>query len=73
MKRQPKAAIIDCDNTLWKGVVGEDGPTSVKANVVLMRVLKKAKENGMLLFTLHQKTLKVTFKQHLRAILLGSN
>ena len=50
LKRQPfKAAVIDCDNTLWKGVVGEDGPAGVKANIVLMNVLKQAKENGILL------------------------
>jgi FkbH-like protein len=25
-----KALILDCDNTLWKGIVGEDGPEGIK-------------------------------------------
>lgn len=25
-----KALILDCDNTLWKGIVGEDGPDGIK-------------------------------------------
>ncbi len=29
-----KAIILDCDQTLWKGVVGEDGPLGVKINPV---------------------------------------
>ncbi|MEX2216966.1 MAG: HAD-IIIC family phosphatase [Phycisphaeraceae bacterium] len=31
IKRSPKKVIaLDCDNTLWRGVVGEDGPEGVK-------------------------------------------
>ncbi|MEO5571602.1 MAG: HAD-IIIC family phosphatase [Bacteroidia bacterium] len=25
-----KALILDCDNTLWKGIIGEDGPEGIK-------------------------------------------
>jgi iturin family lipopeptide synthetase A len=25
-----KVIVLDCDNTLWKGIVGEDGPTGIK-------------------------------------------
>jgi FkbH-like protein len=31
MRRAPhKVIVLDCDNTLWRGVVGEDGPTGVE-------------------------------------------
>lgn len=31
MRRSPhKVIVLDCDNTLWRGVVGEDGPTGVQ-------------------------------------------
>src|SRR6202020_1228585 len=26
---QYKVLVLDCDNTLWKGIVGEDGPSGV--------------------------------------------
>lgn len=30
INRPPKVVVLDCDNTLWKGVCGEDGPENVQ-------------------------------------------
>ncbi len=35
-----KAIIVDCDNTIWKGIVGEDGPENVKINGVELELQK---------------------------------
>jgi len=33
MKRNPrKVIVLDCDNTLWKGVCGEDGPLGIEVS-----------------------------------------
>jgi FkbH-like protein len=33
MRRQPhKVIVLDCDNTLWRGVIGEDGPMGVEVS-----------------------------------------
>jgi FkbH-like protein len=33
MRRSPyKVIVLDCDNTLWRGVVGEDGPSGVEVS-----------------------------------------
>jgi len=47
-----KAIAIDCDNTLWKGVVAEDGPTGVKigpAEKELQGFLVEQSESGILI------------------------
>ena len=28
--RGKKVAVLDCDNTLWGGIIGEDGPTGIR-------------------------------------------
>ena len=33
MGRQAKCLVLDLDNTLWGGIVGEDGPTGIKLGV----------------------------------------
>ena len=32
-RRSFKVLCVDCDNTLWRGVVGEDGPEALAAQV----------------------------------------
>ncbi len=58
MRKPPfKAIVVDCDNTLWKGVCGEDGPLGIhvepdgagKPYHGLQEVLKDRMRNGMLL------------------------
>ena len=47
-----KVVALDCDNTLWKGVLGEDGIANVKVDEgrqYLQRYLKSLKDKGMLL------------------------
>ncbi len=47
-----KVLALDCDNTLWEGICGEDGPAGVKigpANLALQRFALEQREAGMLL------------------------
>ena len=32
IKRGKKVIILDCDNTLWGGIIGEDGIENIKCN-----------------------------------------
>ncbi|WP_256756847.1 non-ribosomal peptide synthetase [Cohnella sp. WQ 127256] len=52
-KRQNfKVVVLDCDNTLWKGICGEDGPTGVEISENyrdLQRFMLDRYEEGMLL------------------------
>ena len=50
-RRPFKVACVDCDNTLWRGVVGEDGPEALVANLALQSALKRSKERGLMLVT----------------------
>ena len=50
-RRPFKVVCVDCDNTLWKGVVGEDGPESLQPNLALQRALKHASRRGLMLVT----------------------
>ncbi len=50
--QRPKVFVLDCDNTLWKGVAGEVGAQGVeisKAHANFQRELIKQYENGLLL------------------------
>ncbi len=51
--RKPyKVVALDCDNTLWKGVIGEDGIENIKVDesrAYLQRYMKSLKDKGMLL------------------------
>jgi FkbH-like protein len=53
LKRPPKKVIVlDCDNTLWTGVCGEDGPQGVRcdaARQALQRFVRAQHKAGMLL------------------------
>jgi HAD superfamily phosphatase (TIGR01681 family) len=47
-----KVIVLDCDNTLWGGVVGEDGTNNVKLTspyISLQRFFKKQQQEGLLL------------------------
>lgn len=44
-----KVLAVDFDNTLWDGVVGEDGPEAIVPNVGLQREIKALKDRGVLL------------------------
>ncbi len=47
-----KVIVLDCDNTLWQGVCGEEGPTGVKVTQpysALQRFMLEQQKAGMLL------------------------
>jgi len=51
-KQQFKVIAVDCDNTLWRGVCGEDGVEGIQltpAHLELQRMLLRQYEAGMLL------------------------
>lgn len=52
LEKPYKVIVLDCDNTLWKGVCGEDGPSGVEigaAHVHFQKCLVKQQEQGVLL------------------------
>ena len=53
LKRPPKKVIVlDCDNTLWSGVCGEDGPRGVRCDAArraFHRFIRAQHDAGMLL------------------------
>jgi FkbH-like protein len=47
-----KVIALDCDDTLWKGICGEDGPSGIaldESRVELQQFMQKQREAGMLL------------------------
>lgn len=44
-----KAVAVDFDNTLWHGIVCEDGPDGIVPDLVFQRELKSLKDRGILL------------------------
>lgn len=49
LTRQPyKAVVLDCDNTLWRGVVGEDGVAGIEPDEELQRQVLSWHERGVL-------------------------
>lgn len=49
---RPKVIVVDCDNTLWSGVLGEDGEAGVilkHEHVLFQQQLKALKNKGFLL------------------------
>src|ERR1044071_518932 len=47
-----KAIVLDCDNTLWSGVCGEDGPKGIQLDAcrrVLQQFMLAQRQSGMLL------------------------
>jgi FkbH-like protein len=53
LKRPPRKVIaLDCDNTLWEGVCGEDGPRGIRLDgprQALQEFMRRQAESGMLL------------------------
>ena len=47
-----KAVAVDLDNTLWKGIVGEDGVEGIVPDAAFQRQLKELKECGIVLVAL---------------------
>jgi len=47
-----KAVAVDLDGTLWRGVVGEDGPEGIRPDFRLLKTLKSLKDRGVLLVAL---------------------
>ena len=47
-----KVVAVDLDNTLWHGVIGEDGLAGISPNLAFERKLKELKERGILLVAL---------------------
>ena len=52
-----KVVAVDLDNTLWDGVVGEDGVENIRPKVAFQRELKALKERGVLLVALSKNNL----------------
>lgn len=50
--KRRKVLAVDLDNTLWKGVVGEDGPQELKPFVEFQTRLRELKDLGILLVVL---------------------
>ena len=52
VSRRPfKVVVVDCDNTLWRGVVGEEGPGPLQPNLPLQLALKACAQRGLVLAT----------------------
>lgn len=71
LTRSPfKAIAVDCDNTLWEGICGEDGPENVTAGpgrIRLHEFLLAQREAGMLLCIAsknNEADVLETFSQH---------
>ena len=47
-----KVVAVDLDNTLWDGVIGEDGLAGIRAKPAFERALKELKDRGVLLVAL---------------------
>lgn len=47
-----KVVAVDLDNTLWDGVIGEDGVDGIRQNVAFQKELKSLRERGVLLVAL---------------------
>ena len=47
-----KVLAVDLDNTLWRGIVGEDGVDGVEPDVAFQRQLRELKDRGILLVAL---------------------
>lgn len=47
-----KVVAVDLDNTLWEGVVGEDGLAGIRPNVAFQRELQSLRARGILLVAL---------------------
>jgi len=69
-KTPNKVLALDCDNTIWKGICGEDGPEGVvltPGHLALQRFALKQREMGLLLVISsknNEQDVRETFEQH---------
>jgi amino acid adenylation domain-containing protein/FkbH-like protein len=65
-----KVIALDCDQTLWSGVCGEDGPEGIRlepARVALQQFMRAQKDGGMLLCLCsknNEEDVEQVFKHH---------
>ena len=71
LQRQPyKVIAVDCDDTLWEGVCGEDGPLGVRVDPArrsIQQLLADRRANGMLLAVAsknNESDVVETFEKH---------
>ena len=57
-----KVVAVDLDNTLWDGVIGEDGLAGIRAKPAFERKLKELKDRGVLLVALSKNNLEEGLK-----------
>ena len=57
-----KVVAVDLDNTLWDGVIGEDGLAGIRAKPEFERTLKELKDRGVLLVALSKNNLEEGLK-----------
>ena len=76
ISRKPyKVVVLDCDNTLWQGVCGEDGPEGVRVSApyrLLQEFMVKQLEAGMLLCLCSKNVasdVDAVFQQHSEMVL----
>lgn len=53
-----KVIAVDLDNTLWHGVIGEDGIAGIRPNLAFEKKLKELKDRGVLLVALSKNNLE---------------
>ena len=53
-----KVVAVDLDNTLWNGVIGEDGLAGIRTKPAFERELKELKDRGVLLVALSKNNLE---------------
>ena len=79
-----KALLLDCDNTLWGGILGEDGYQEIligqdglgNTYSDFQRAIKKIKDSGIILILLsknNEKDVKDVFKKHKSMVLKNSD
>lgn len=56
--RIKKVLALDCDNTLWKGILGEDGPDGIKMYKEIQALSVKLAERGILIALCSKNNLK---------------
>lgn len=75
IRKERKVIVVDCDNTLWEGVCGEDGPWGITisdAKRSLQKLLKERKDAGMLLCLCsknHEEDVDKVFTHHSEMVL----
>lgn len=66
--KKPKVIVLDCDNTLWQGVIGEDGMDGIRITPVLLQLQRRMLElqQAGILLCLCSKNVEADVMQVLR-------